>query len=115
MGCRSDYLEPSARETESARVREFLKEITLQPFDHDHPTPPYGSPATLDQDTDSLCCWCKISDVTKASLELQLWWKKHQEADRRRAEADEASAKAQRKRAAVLAGLTPDQKQILGL
>lgn len=84
MPCRSDYMEPTARERESGVVLELLKEIDGQPFDHEAPSA-YGTLATLDADTERLCDWCRTNDVTARSLELQLWWQRHQRADARRA------------------------------
>lgn len=38
----------------------------------------------LDKLTSELCSKLKTTDVTKYSLELQMWWRDHQEADRNR-------------------------------
>jgi hypothetical protein len=84
MPCQSDYLEPTGREKESARVIEFLHEIHGDEYNHEKPRRPYGEVDMLDKHTDTLCEWCKANDVTKASLELQLWWNRHKAADARR-------------------------------
>lgn len=34
MPCRSDHMEPTARERESVRVLELIREKNGQPFDH---------------------------------------------------------------------------------
>lgn len=110
MPCRSDYLEPTARERESVRVLELLREIRGEDFDHDKPhSGSYGSISTLDKDTAELCSWCSenlppLEDRAPAlsvpnapytdyipSLELQIWWRKHQKADRERERIKEES------------------------
>ena len=69
------YRSETDREAESRRVWEFIKEVTGQPFDHNHPTlPSIGPVARLDQDTAMLCEWCATHDISKQSLGLQLWW-----------------------------------------
>lgn len=85
MPCQSDYLEHDAREKESGRVIEFLKEIDGLPFDHDHPSY-YGRITTLDADTARLCEWAQThqEELPRHSLELQLWWQQHQRADAKR-------------------------------
>ncbi len=98
MPCDSGgYRGPDERQLESSRVIEFLKEITGQLFCHDEPNN-YGRKAMLDTDTAALCDWCKSHDVSKQSLELQLWWKRHQAYDARREAEEAAEKKAQRKR-----------------
>ena len=118
MPCDAGHCEASAREVESRVVREFLREIAGKKFDHDDPSKNqgyYGKVDELDNDTAALCAWCMSHDVSKMSLELQLWWKKHQKADakklaeRRRLEEDEVLKKA------ALAKLTKEERRVLGL
>lgn len=116
MGCRSDYLEPTARELESVRVLEFLREINGLDFDHDNPHfKPYGNTEQLDSDTESLCGWCSTNDVSKSSLELQLWWQKHQKHDQLRQEREAIQQKNAALRKAALAKLNREELKILGL
>ena len=100
MPCDSSYLRPRAEELESARVRELLREVNGQPFNHDEPAEVYGQVAKLDSDTAALCVWCKNhrSEIQDHSLELQIWWRDHQKRDAEREE-EEAS---ERKRNALL-------------
>ncbi len=82
MPCQSDYLEPTDRERESIKVRGFLKGLGLSV----KPAGEHGDVANLDRDTKRLCTWCKNYDVKNYSLELQIWWRDHQIADRKRTE-----------------------------
>lgn len=82
MPCRSEYMEPSARERESVRVCGLLEELGW-PGDYDRL---YGSPHTLDIDTRTLCDACKSlgdHNLKHYSLELQIWWRDHQIADQK--------------------------------
>jgi hypothetical protein len=85
MPCNSAYLNHSAREKESGIVLEFLKEVDGKPFNHEQPSY-YGHVATLDEDTDRLCVWLRshMAAIPSLSLELQLWWQRHQRHDRER-------------------------------
>lgn len=127
MPCDSSYMEPDPRESESARVRGFLREIGLPPKSPDldaggnsYPSyvkqdSIYGNYQTLTEDTAALCEWCSAHDVSKQSLELQIWWRDHQRADLQREKAREADEHlAELKRQAILK-LTPDERRALGL
>lgn len=106
MPCRSDYMEPNAREQESKLVCSLL--VYLLPC-LKQPVPKrikegadyiYGSVAQMDEDTDTLCSLCRnMTDEqsnkfiydgrTPNARKLADWWEHHQEADRKR-EAQEA-------------------------
>ena len=32
---------------------------------------------------DKLCSWCKVNDISKECLELQIWWRDHQLSDKK--------------------------------
>ncbi len=81
MPCDSSHCAPLSEETESSKVRELLREVAGQPFNHQKRHEYYGNVKTLDKDTATLCEACKNLDVSKYSLELQLWWRDHQKAD----------------------------------
>lgn len=113
MACNSEHMRHTDREAESGRVLEFLKEIAGQPFDHDNPSY-YGNVQTLDNDTAALCAWCMQHDVTKQSLELQLWWQQHQKHDAKREAAEAAAADKRRAADAALTKLTDAERIALG-
>lgn len=64
MPCRSDYMEPTARENESRKVNKLLAYILPKmgmsvPADITYASEYiYGKPDTLDADTDLLCKLC---------------------------------------------------------
>ena len=112
MPCRSDYMEPTQQERESSKVISFLKEIGEDVGEY---STTYGRRETINQDTAKLCELCQKVDVTKYSLELQIWWRDHQEADRARLKKEiEATKKAKDKDKAI-AKLTPYERDLLGL
>lgn len=116
MPCQSDYMEPTDREKESGRVLEFLKEISGQIFDHEHPSY-YGHVASLDADTARLCDWCQThaDDLERMSLELRLWWQRHERADAKRRANEEHEAERRRTADAALRKLTTEERKALGL
>lgn len=70
---------------------------------------------TVDEMTAALCEWCKAhpGTVKKKSLELQIWWRDHQEDDaRQKAEARESKRLSALRRSA-LAKLTPEERRAL--
>lgn len=85
MPCDSSHLEHTAREAESGRVLELLKEVDGKRFNHKKPSY-YGTPDTLDADTARLCAWCRAHEarIPSMSLELQIWWRDHKDIDARR-------------------------------
>lgn len=122
MPCSSEYLEPNQRERESVRVLEFLREIRGQEFDHDEPHTDvygvYGNPLTLDKDTAELCAWLRkitSQDVKLYSLELQLWWQRHQKADKKRAEREKLQRRLAAVKEAAKKKLTDEERRALGL
>lgn len=116
MPCQSDYLEHTDREAESGRVLEFLKEVAGQPFDHENPDY-YGKPENLDADTAKLCDWCKAhtEQVPRMSLELQLWWQRHQKSDARREAEERRRVEKRRIAEQGRAKLTAAELKALGL
>ena len=81
MPCNCDHMEPTRHERESVKVMGFLHELGLG----DKPKV-YGQPTKIHEHTAQLCQACKRIDITTKSLELQIWWRDHQAADRKREE-----------------------------
>lgn len=113
MPCRSDYSEPRSCETESLRVIKFLKEVG-EPYPEKYDRA-YGNVDTIHEDTARLCAWCKTHDVSKKSLELQIWWRDHQAADARREAYEAEEAERSRLRNKALSKLTDAEKKALGI
>lgn len=115
MPCFSDYQQHSEREAESGRVLEFLKELRGEPFDHNNPSY-YGRVKTLDRDTAELCTTLRdMPSTNHLSLELQLWWKRHQEFDRAREAAEKTEIERQKIKKQALSKLTAEERKILGV
>jgi len=92
MPCRSDYMEPNQWELEGSKVLALLEEIahgTLPDWygnGSDHHVYMRMTQKLLDEATAVLCGNLKKLDVSKFSLEMQMWWKDHQIADAKRRE-----------------------------
>lgn len=107
MGCRNDYLEPTAREKESSLVAGllyYLSDYKSVGFDRDElltsSRSSYGNLNLLDAYTDRLCSICKkMSKEEKDKLvydgrnsnarKLADWWEKHQKEDEERIRKEE--------------------------
>lgn len=90
MPCKSDYMSATPIEVALSRVFCLLGELegrSFSPSDwagyHLHA---YGcsSRTKLDDMTRALCAKLQSVDVTKYSLEMQMWWRDHQAADKAR-------------------------------
>ncbi len=120
MPCRSGYHEPSKREIESIKVMDFLyHEAKLIRLHGSHGIDGYyATPDVkdLDEHTALLCDFCKnAEDITKCSLELQIWWRDHLIADERRLERERKEAEMRKKREEAASKLTDEERKILGI
>lgn len=120
MPCNAEYMNPTSKEREVSRVACLLDELMGLPFNQRnwegyHPEV-YGRAGVLNADAmvAKLCSLLQGKDVTKYSLEMQIWWRDHQQADKNRLECELAEEKTQRDREAVLAKLTPYERKLLG-
>lgn len=76
---------PSDRDLRVRKVGELIREALGLPFNHKDPMCGWPNPSDLDSMTEWLCEWCTLkNDVTRYSLEMQIWWRDHQEADKAR-------------------------------
>lgn len=97
MPCQSDYLNATGQEIELSQMFCFLGELEGKPWNRDwfrgyHPAA-YNrgdcDKKKLDEIAALLCSKLSNLDATKYSLELQIWWRDHQEADRARKEIED--------------------------
>lgn len=92
MPCNGDYLEPNNIEVELSKVYQLLDELNGKKLSKD-----YGDgfdkrvydkgfeKKDLDEKVKELCSRLKKEpNVTKYSLELQIWWRDHKKADAKR-------------------------------
>lgn len=132
MGCRSDYMEPTARENESILVCGLIKylfgEINKPIPSHveEAAKAVYGKVETLDADTALLCDTLqnlpkKVAQTVvydgskKNARRLADWWEAHQEADRKREAAKKELAKRKKLAAAAKKKLSPAERNALGI
>lgn len=111
MPCQSQYLEPNSRERESVKVMNLMHEVGLIV----NKPGVYGRPLDLDIHTADLCNFCQNNDVTRYSLELQIWWRDHQAADRKRIQRDIDAAELNGEKQAAISKLSEREKKLLGL
>lgn len=120
MPCNSDHMQANGREKEASKVASLLDELAGQPlnkrhFQGYHPDI-YSKRFDLTNLTALLCSALQETDVSKRSLEMQMWWRDHKEADALRIAAEVESKEAQgEEREAALAKLTPYERSLLGL
>jgi hypothetical protein len=103
MPCRCDP--PSHEELLRERLYGFLTEIGVA----------HRRDLSLDRMTRELCAWCKANDVREKSLELQIWWRDHQRADRERQERAQKEAERLKLARAAAKKLTAQEMEALGV
>lgn len=97
MPCDASHCEPNGLEKEASKVAALFEAAVCHTTPHPshlngyHPSA-YNKPkdyiqSFADEITNRLCTWCKNNDVTKECLELQIWWRDHQAADKAKEDA----------------------------
>jgi hypothetical protein len=119
MPCDSSHLEATSVEREMSQVACLLdeldgKKINSQHWRGYHPRV-YSQRVDCDKMVAKLCKRLQSVDVKDYSLEMQIWWRDHQAADKARVEAELAKAKDAKAKKAALAKLTPHEKKLLGI
>lgn len=111
MPCNCDHMEPSQRENASREVLTHLYDLGYETEKPGY----YGRVETLDRDIAKLCSWCKSnpSEVSKQSLELQIWWRDHQKTDEKKKLAEIERQRKQAVREKALSKLTGEEKAAL--
>lgn len=119
MPCNSDYLEATAKEVALSQVACLLDELDGKPYNRSHWQGYHPTIYTRAPDADALvselCRRLQTIDVTKQSLEMQLWWRDHQAADQARLENEMARKQTEAERQAALSKLTHYERQLLGI
>lgn len=120
MGCNSDYMAANGEEIQLSRVACLLDELTTgcainkSHWSGYHPRV-YCQNVNADSLVAELCEKLQSVNVSKCSLEMQIWWRDHVEADKQRASDEVAKAKTDEEKQAAIAKLTPHERKILGL
>lgn len=123
MPCNSDYMEANELELEISRVLCLLEEIkTGKPINPNskewtgYHSKVYNKGLERD-DADklvaALCDNLKKVDIKKYSLEMQLWWREHQNADRKREAQERAKREEAKNFRAALKKLSAKEVQLL--
>lgn len=122
MPCNSDYMNASEHEINLSVVYGLLDEIKTGKLPKDFGTGydsrvycKHLSKEHLDKKTDELCSKLQKLDVSKYSLEMQMWWRNHQEADKKRIEKELNQQKNAELKKAALSKLTKYERDLLGL
>lgn len=91
MPCNSDYMEATPSEVVASQLLCIVGEVifgipfTKHEWNGYHKlASSYTSKHARDNITAALCAMLQKEDVSKYSLETQMWWRDHQEADRKR-------------------------------
>lgn len=121
MPCNSDYMRPSPIEISLSKVLAILGELDGRSIDPKTYGSGFGAgynnadKETLDRATAQLCERLKAVDVTKLSLEAQMWWRDHQIADAERIERQKRIYSEETLRKAALRKLSPEELKALGV
>lgn len=122
MPCNSDYLEANGMEIEHSKVLALLKELKtgkLPSFFGDGYHKDVYNKTTkgiLDEKVAELCSKLQdVEDVKKYSLEMQMWWRDHQKADKARIKRIAQSKKEAKDKEELLSKLSPYEKKLLGI
>ncbi len=123
MPCQSDHMEAHGLEIPLSKVYCLLSEIGGKPIDkgwwagyHPDAYPGKATKERLDNATRSLCAILENDvDPKDFSLELQTWWRDHQEADRKREKWEKREMAREEIRAGAIAKLTDREMAALGL
>jgi hypothetical protein len=125
MPCNCDHLEASGREMALSQIACLLDELNtgVPPLEQAegnwrgyHPAI-YNKGGMVDAGgmTADLCQRLQEVDVTQYSLEMQIWWRDHQIADRKRLQKEFEKATLTEQRKSALAKLTSHERKLLGL
>ena len=122
MPCNSDYMYAGNAEIYYSRVACLIDEVDGKPITKEywngyHPLV-YNKLVSRelgDQLVSRLCERLQKIDVSKQSLEMQIWWRDHQKADKDRLELEMMKKKTADEKAAALAKLTDYERKLLGL
>lgn len=125
MPCNSDYMNANRLEIELSRVLLLTQELdTGKPVDSH--SPDWGgylsgvyNGGELRSRTDAavatLCSRLQRVDVSRFSPEMQIWWRDHQIADKKREAEEKQKAEKDTLRAAAKRKLTPAEREALNL
>lgn len=119
MPCDSRYLQATNYEVSLSRVASLLDELDGKPITPSHWEGYHPRVYSQSVDGDALvaqlCAALQARDVSRYSLEMQIWWRDHQRADKQRVEADMQALKTHQDRESAITKLTAYERQLLGV
>jgi hypothetical protein len=122
MGCNSDYMEANQSEKNLSVVYGLLDELENgklpSNFGNGYDKRVYNkglSKEHLDEKTEELCSKLQNTDVSKFSLEMQMWWRDHQKADKDRLEKEMSEQKDKEVKEIALSKLSDYERKLLGI
>jgi len=122
MPCNSSYMNPNETEINLSVVYGLLDELESgvlpKDFGNGYDKRVYNKSLPkehLDQKTEELCSKLQKVDVTKYSLEMQLWWRDHQKADKERIEKELEKQTLEHDKKALISKLSDYERILLGL
>jgi hypothetical protein len=125
MGCISSYQDPTQFEIELSKVYALLDELEngelKKDWDSGLDSRVYNlkrDQSVLDEKTAELCSKLQMLSarkLSKVSLEMQMWWRDHQEADKKRLQEQMKTKREQKAKQAALKKLNKYERNLLGL
>lgn len=122
MPCNSDYMEANQSEKNLSVVYGLLDELQTgklpSNFGDGYDKRVYNkhlSKEHLDERTEELCSKLQNTDVSKFSLEMQMWWRDHQKADKERLEKEIKDKATEQEKQKALSKLSDYERKLLGL
>lgn len=123
MPCNGDYMNPTELEKNLSKVYGLLDELKTgklpSSFGTGYDKRVYNKGVThvkLNEKVKELCsALSKKSNIKKYSLEMQVWWRDHQKADKAREKQEAQEKKDTTARKKALAKLTPTERKLLNL
>lgn len=119
MPCDASYMDSNQQEKNASRVQCLLDELdgkkwTADSWDGYHPKI-YCKEFDLGDLTKQLCSRLSGIDVSKYSLEMQVWWRNHRVADKARQLKARKREKEEQEKKTALAKLTLRERRLLGI
>lgn len=125
MACNSDYMNATKFEENFSQVLLLLDELDTGTFVNPHCSDWQGydervytinhEKNELDIRVEELCSKLLKTDVSKCSLEMQLWWREHQRADVERIEEEAKQEEDEKLKEQALNKLTKKEREVLGV
>ena len=121
MPCNSDHMSATPHEKNLSIIYGLLDEVETgrlpKDFGYGYDPRVYCrnlSKEHLDQKTEELCSKLQQLEVSKFSLEMQMWWRDHQKADEERLRKEIEFLKTQEDIDIALSKLTEYERKLLG-